>query len=106
VNDEQILSLSLNAENAKLSAIAAELSSKLKIPVTLSRVMEKQRHRRSSAISCWNRRCNYWLRLFSLITRSTLRREPNLAPWASSYWLTTNLLRRPMRSLRASLRHS
>ena len=43
VNDEHILSVSLNAENAKLSAIAAELSGKLKIPVTLSRVMEKQR---------------------------------------------------------------
>lgn len=37
------MSISLNAENAKLSAIAAELSSKLKIPVKLSGVMEKQR---------------------------------------------------------------
>lgn len=43
VSDEHVLSLSLQAENAKLSDIAAELSRKLKIPVALSPVMVKQK---------------------------------------------------------------
>lgn len=43
VNDEHVLAISLQAENAKLSEIAAELSRKLKIPVALSPVMVKQK---------------------------------------------------------------
>src|SRR6185369_11471382 len=43
VNTENVLSISLKSENAKLSQVAAELSRKLKIPVTLSPVMARQR---------------------------------------------------------------
>src|SRR6185369_5102107 len=43
VNTENILSISLKSDNAKLSQVAAELSRKLKIPVTLSPVMARQR---------------------------------------------------------------
>jgi len=42
VREEQVISISLRAENAKLTEIAAELSRKLKVPVALSSVMEKQ----------------------------------------------------------------
>jgi hypothetical protein len=42
VADEQVISVSLRCEDAKLTKIAAELSRKLKIPVALSNVMEKQ----------------------------------------------------------------
>jgi len=43
VSEENVLSISLNAENTKLSDIAADLSHKLKIPVILSPVMARQR---------------------------------------------------------------
>lgn len=43
VTEEHVLSISLQAENAKLSEIAADLSRKLKIPVALSPVMVKQK---------------------------------------------------------------
>jgi len=42
VINENVLAISLESEGAKLKDIAAELSQKLKIPVILSRVMEKQ----------------------------------------------------------------
>ena len=43
VNEENVLAISLQAENSQLSEIAADLSRKLKIPVVLSPVMAKQR---------------------------------------------------------------
>jgi len=43
VNTENVLSISLKSDNARLSQIAAELSRKLKIPVALSPVMARQR---------------------------------------------------------------
>ena len=43
VAEEHVLSISLQAEGARLSEIAAELSRKLKIPVALSPVMVKQK---------------------------------------------------------------
>ena len=43
VTVDQIIGISLRAENAKLTDIAADLSKKLKAPVALSPVMQKQR---------------------------------------------------------------
>jgi len=43
VTVDQIIGISLRAENAKLTDIAADLSKKLKTPVALSPVMQKQR---------------------------------------------------------------
>jgi len=43
VTNDQIIGLSLKAEDAKLSEVAAELSKKLKIPVVVSTIMQKQR---------------------------------------------------------------
>jgi hypothetical protein len=43
VKTENVLSISLKSDNAKLSQVAAELARKLKIPVALSPVMAKQR---------------------------------------------------------------
>src|SRR5256714_9203167 len=43
VTVDQIIGISLRAENAKLTDIAADLSKKLKVPVALSPVMQKQR---------------------------------------------------------------
>ena len=43
VTSDQIIGISLRAENAKLTDIAADLSKKLKAPVALSPVMQKQR---------------------------------------------------------------
>ena len=43
VTTDQIIGISLRAENAKLADIAADLSKKLKAPVALSPVMQKQR---------------------------------------------------------------
>src|SRR5882724_6982282 len=43
ITADQIIGISLRAENAKLTDIAADLSKKLKAPVALSPVMQKQR---------------------------------------------------------------
>jgi type II secretory pathway component GspD/PulD (secretin) len=43
ITTEGIIGLSLKAEDVKLSEIAAELSKKLKIPVVVSTIMQKQR---------------------------------------------------------------
>lgn len=43
VTTDQIIGISLRAENAKLTDIAADLSKKLKAPVALSPVMQRQR---------------------------------------------------------------
>ncbi|HEX3085935.1 MAG TPA: hypothetical protein VHP99_15490, partial [Pyrinomonadaceae bacterium] len=43
VKTENVLSISLKSDNAKLSEVVAELSRKLKIPVALSPVMARQR---------------------------------------------------------------
>jgi len=43
VNEENVLAISLRAENSRLSEIAADLSRKLKIPVVLSPMMARQR---------------------------------------------------------------
>jgi hypothetical protein len=43
VTTDGIIGLSLKSEDVKLSEIAAELSRKLKIPVVLSTIMQKQR---------------------------------------------------------------
>ena len=42
ITEENVIGISLKADKAKLSDVAAELSRKLKIPVVLSRVMQKQ----------------------------------------------------------------
>jgi len=43
ITSDQIIGVSLRAENAKLTDIAADLAKKLKAPVALSPVMQKQR---------------------------------------------------------------
>ena len=42
VNSDNVLSVSIASENAKLADIAAELSRRIKVPVALSPVMQKQ----------------------------------------------------------------
>lgn len=43
ITNDQIIGVSLKAEDVKLSEIAAEMSRKLKIPVVVSTIMQKQR---------------------------------------------------------------